>query len=214
MTTDDMVLEIGGIGEMPPTEAAARAREDRKLRAVAHNYRRPLLRRAMRTAARAGRAAASLTETAGKSLVSSAAGIAAASLLVAAVVGLRMATGQPLEGTAENINEMLLGDLDEKARGAASARDELEGNAGLMRAYAAGGSRGQIVDVAKNLARMNTQRERGASNIRRAFPNNERLDLIILAAQSALVAAWEGNGGPAHVTKLTRVYQQTRRDKE
>jgi hypothetical protein len=130
-----------------------------------------------------------------------------AALVTAGVVTLRLATGQPLEGTGELVNRMLLGDLDDEARATMAVRRRFEADPDLTRiAGREGRVNAQMASVAEDLRRFAFEREVGERAFREEFPANNRLDMIILRARAVFLRAFNGAGGPGAVERFRSNY--------
>lgn len=216
---DDMVFRPS-LGTKHGTDAVARARTERKLAEklgkrgpVAKFLRARIARASMRIAsaaaggARIGAAARGGAPVPGVLGKVGTAGVAA--LLVAGVVTLRLASGQPLEGTGAYLNKLILGDLDDEARAKMTTRRQFESDADLTRIAGNTGVNSQLVSVAADLQRLNLRDEIAKSAIEAAFPVDNLLDMLILRAQKAFLAAWQGAGGDAAVQTFRKNYGET-----
>lgn len=140
-------------------------------------------------------------------------GAVIAAVIVAGVVALRLGTGQPLEGTGEFVNKMILGDADDKARASMAVRQRFSDDPFLSRLLAKkgltanGNLPSEIAQIAAVDVQMELERERGASLFRQNFAVNNTLDMLILRAADKLKEAWRDFGGPSAVDNLHRNYQ-------
>ena len=203
---DDMLI-VPSLDPLDPTSAAARARVQRrtsKQREAGGLWQR--LRRAqvarklsrlatVRGATRAGMGftgasrIASTASTAG-SAVRAAANplvLGVATVAVAAIVAARVFADRPFEGIGQELNETLLGDLDDDARAAMSVRGDLERDPVLMRALAEKGSFAtQMKQVFADRQAIEKSRQRGESFLAQEFPVNGMLDMIALRIWEAI----------------------------
>ncbi len=232
---DAMVFEVDFTAEEQTHAAPVRARGDRLAHrttrkgglfdhlATVQKYRRA--RRALFTAGRAARALGWAERGAGAALetamtragarvaVGNPVGAIVAAVIVAGVVALRLGTGQPLEGTGEAVNRMILGDADDKARASMAVRQRYSDDPVLSRILAQKGldaNNGLPADLAKMSAgdvQIELEKERGASLFREHLGVNNTLDMLILRAAEKLKQAWRDFGGPAAVDGLHRNYQ-------
>lgn len=219
---DDMVFGVSaGPADAPGAQEVAHEERQRfvQTRALAHlaaqHGRRFLLRTATRAASgvravAAARFGAPGLVRGGGAGIATGVGALVAGLVVAGVVVLRLASGQPLEGTAETLNRMFLGDLDDDARAKMATRAQISGDSDLARiAGQEGKVNSQIASVFADLHRRNKEREVGASMLREQFPANNIVDALILRAQEVFLAAWNGNGGPDAVERLRAKYRES-----
>ena len=120
---------------------------------------------------------------------------------------LRILSGQPLEGTGEEINSLVLDVMDDEARAKMTTRKQLQGDSNLMQIVGREDSaNSQIARVFAGMYEFNKQIEVGASEIRRAFPINSVLDIIIVRGAAAFKKAWEGGGGPGLLTRTAKKF--------
>jgi hypothetical protein len=133
---------------------------------------------------------------------------------VVGLVALRLGTGMPIEGMGEQINRMILGNADDEARAWNTTKQQLRSNPHITsllgREYATAMKAGlaapafnsQIRVIADEFQRQNVRDEKGRTLLREMFPVNNTLDILILRARDAIVAAWNANGGQAAAQKL------------
>lgn len=229
-TRDDMVIRPT-LDEAPGASVSLRAQEERlvdqlqkgklarRLRAAAQaSAKRRLAARAARarrmsTVARAGSAAVRGAGSAaargigrlGARAAGTPVGLIAAAVIVAGVVTLRLASGQPLEGTGEAVNRMILGDTDDEARAKMATRAQFGGDSDIARIVGQEGKvNSQVRSIAEDIQRINFRDEKGASLLREAFPSNNALDMLILRARDKLLEFWNGTGGPGKVEEIGR----------
>jgi hypothetical protein len=129
----------------------------------------------------------------------------AAAVAVGAVVATRLATGRSFENMGQQVNNLLLGDVDDEGRAAVQSRQYLEGRHDLLYAIGkAGKADASVKRLFDTLQRSNMQEERGRSIIMsdKRFQVNTKADLTILAMRDHLVRGWTSHGGPAAVEKL------------
>lgn len=136
-------------------------------------------------------------------------GLIATALIVAGVTALRLATGQPLEGTGEAINRMMFGDMDDEARARMGVGAKFDSDHDLLRIGAqSGGVNPQVAAVAKDLTKLELDRQKGASLFREKFASNNLVDMLILRGRDAIVAGWQTAGGPSALDSAHRGYSQ------
>jgi len=220
---DDMVFGVS-LGPQLQASAPVRAREERREAGARRGPLRRLIEaRAKRQAVLAGvraasrrvavgaaRYGASGLARAGSRLVASPVGAVVAALAVAGLVTLRLATGRPIEGMAEDLNKMFLGDIDDAARANMATREQFKGDAEIARIVGQEGKANrQVMKLAEDIRKLNMQREVGASLLRSELPSNNLLDMLILRAAQAFTDAWQGTGGPAAVERFRTVYGET-----
>lgn len=224
---DDMVIRV----RLEDQRAAApvRAREERRL-ATLKNRRGKLRRLAQaraaqklakrRTAARIGARRVAVARG-GTSMVGRAAGMAArggmvaaratpvgliiTAVVVAVAVTARLASGRSFENMGQQLNNMFLGDMDEEARAAMQTRQRLGSDPDIARIIGQEGRvNSQVAAVFTDLEKLRKRELDGATLIRSAegMQVNGLLDMLILRARDALVAAWNGSGGPDKVENL------------
>ena len=219
--TDDMVFEPS-IGEERVASAPTRARVERRLAGAnrrggvmsklraANQVRRGI--RAYRAAKSSGRVvrmaragASGLSRGVGRLGARAAGtpvGLVVGALLVAGVVALRLGSGQPLEGTSEQISQMLLGDKDDEARAKMRTRQQFSGDSDLTRIAGQEGISNQMQGVFEDLYKINKRSVDGEELFRREFPANNVLDMLIVRARDKFVSLWNGTGGDAQVQEL------------
>ena len=125
-------------------------------------------------------------------------GIAIAAVVVGGLVALRMATGKPLEGVSEDLNQMFLGDKDEEARARMASRRWILGNydvtrsIGQEKAISAG-----IRKAAEDIYRQEKAYQDGYTELKKAYPVESTLDLIIGKLAAVLKDMWSEPRGKA-----------------
>lgn len=130
-------------------------------------------------------------------------------LVVAGMVTLRLATGQPFEGMGEQLNKMFLGDMDEEARAKIAVRNQLQGDPALARIVGQQGQvNSQIASIAQDLHKLRKREELGATLFRQEFPTNNIMDMLILRAASVFKRAWNSNGGPDATERFRNNYRE------
>ena len=146
---------------------------------------------AVRVAA-GGRAAA----MAGRAAVANPVGLVITGLIAAGIVALRLGSGKTFEQMGDEMNNMLLGDLDEAARAKMTVRNRFQGDAILTRIRSQSGKQNvQMNRIAEDLFRVEKQYEDGKALIQRELPVNGTFDMLILRAQEAFGTAWKAIGG-------------------
>jgi hypothetical protein len=146
----------------------------------------------------AGLARGAATRVGARLAVANPVGLLVTALVVAGTVALRLGTGTPLEGLGESLNSALLGDVDDKARANMTVRRRFQSDEALS--YIAGEEgrnkpNPQLARLADDLTKMETRREIGASLLRKEFPANNILDMLILRARDAIKSTWNALGG-------------------
>jgi hypothetical protein len=216
----DVKIEVddltGAGGAAPAVARVGREIDHAEERAIAQAARAQALRRAIARRARARlakRTAGSVAERAGAGEAAGAVsratplGWIVGAAIVAGVVGLRLISGKPLEGTAEAINRVVLGDEDDKARATRRTREWLEGSPVVGEI----GRNPRILDQMSQVARIQEtifeRDEKGASLIREHFPVNSKLDLMILAFAASMRTAWKQLGGGQSIADLRNSYK-------
>lgn len=135
-------------------------------------------------------------------------------LTTLAVVGVaagRIVSGKPFEGMGEELNAMLLGDMDEEARAKMAVRDEMSGDQHLARIRAQSAqANSQLKTLYDDLYKLRKREEDGATLMRREFPVNGMLDMLILSAWEALKRGFSDSGGPANLEEVRRRYLAAR----
>lgn len=167
--------------------------------------------RAAFTEARAGLAASAEGAVArvGSRAAATPVGAIAAALIVAGVAALRLASGQPLEGTGEAVNRMVFGDMDDEARARMTVGAKFDSDRDLLRIGAqTGGVNPQIAAIAKDLTKLELEKQQGASLFREKFASNNLVDMLILRARDAIVEGWQTAGGPSALDSAHRGYNR------
>ena len=209
---DDMVLrpEVADVGR---TQARIRAREERRMSGL--RARRGALRRVVKTRAamrlarrrnmRPGRKRALATaavgrvgaQTAGRALAAHPVGWAIGAILIGGTVALRLATGQPFEGMGQQLNNMIMGDMDEEARAGMQTRRALSSDPDLARIVGQEGkANAQIYKVFSDLKEFRKRELVGAAKFRTEFPVNNWLDMLIIQVRNLFMRFWRELGGP------------------
>ena len=203
----DMAKRRGGV--LAKARAARRLQRSRKMKRRAKSGRRSV------GAARAGvRGLAARGAARGASrLLANPIGAVVAAVVVAGIAAVRLATGEPLEGTGEMINKMILGDMDDEARAKMATRQLLQSDSHLTRiAGIEGSANSQIASLGDDLFKLNKEKEIGASLLRREFPANNTLDMLILRAAEAFRAGWNGTDGEGAVDRFKTKYKAARNE--
>jgi len=114
-------------------------------------------------------------------------GALVAALVTAGVVMLRLGTNQPLEATGSLVRHMLLGDANEEAQAKQNVRDRIGGDSDLARIMGQEhGINSQIRKLGEDLHKFELQRLIGEEMVRRQFPVNGLIDMLIIRAQNKL----------------------------
>lgn len=133
---------------------------------------------------------------AGRAAVANPVGAVVAALITAGVVALRLGSGKTFEQMGDEMNNMLLGDLDEAARAKMTVRNRFQSDAILTRIRSQSGRQNvQMNRIAEDLFRVEKQYEDGKALIQREFGVNGTWDMLILRAQEAYQTAWKAIGG-------------------
>lgn len=142
--------------------------------------------------------------------VASPLGLIAAGVIVAGVVALRLSTGQPLEGTGEYLNKMILGDLDDESRAKTAVRKHFTDDSELTRIAArAGGVTAQMARLQKDLFKQAREREIGATMFRQQYPVDNVIDMLILRVVTGIKAAWNGDGVATSMERFKSNYAKS-----
>jgi hypothetical protein len=119
---------------------------------------------------------------------------AMAAIAAVGVVSTRLVTGKPLAGTGEELNQMILGDRDDKARAYRRTREWIESHEDAMIAIGREGFvPSDIRDVALDYFQREFVKEKGLSALRTAFPTPTLVDMLV----ERTAGAWEGTIKPA-----------------
>lgn len=103
----------------------------------------------------------------------------------------------------EELNNLLLGTVDDGVRARVATRRQLQGDSDITRIVGQQGkANSQILSIANDLTELNQRQEEGASLIRSAFDVDGTLDILILQARDKLISSWESTGGPKHMEDL------------
>jgi hypothetical protein len=129
-------------------------------------------------------------------------GLVVGALIVAGVVALRLGSGQPLEGTGEQISQMIFGDKDNEARAKMRTRQQFQGDQDLTRIAGQEGITNQMQGVFEDVYKVNKMAVDGEELFRREFPANNILDMLIVRARDKFVSMWTGAGSDAKVQEL------------
>ena len=229
MTLTDAMIFAPDLGPRQQASAPVRAREERRLAAAKKRggslQRLRRLRQARRLrrrgrAARSGRRALGVARQGAGALARGAAtraGVGAAvanpvgllitALVVAGTVALRLGTGTPLEGLGESLNSAILGDVDDEARAKMTVRRRFQSDDALS--YIAGEAgrnkpNPQLARLSDDLIKIEKRFEIGASLLRKEFPANNIVDMLILRAQEAVLGAWNAVGGKQKAEEAMR----------
>jgi hypothetical protein len=121
-------------------------------------------------------------------------------LTAGAVATERLLSGRPLAGTGEELNRILLGDRDDKARALRHTREYMESNEEAMIAVGRAGGDAVPEDI-KNIGldyyKRELRKEKGLSKLREAFPADNVVDMLILRMTDGLRSAWTSVIEPA-----------------
>lgn len=221
MSRDDMVIRPR-VDAQPGASAPTRARQER----VFDRERRPggivprMLRHALGSrlalgaASGLGRFAVSFGRAAApRVLLANPIGLLVGALVTATVVATRLVSGRSFEGIGQEINNVILGDLDETALASRDAREELLGNPNVARIIGQEGRvNAQIGALHKRLAEIR-KRDRVGRTLFMSDPEfdvNNTLDILILRGRDKLLEAWHGSGGPGSVDRVREKLEAVR----
>lgn len=210
---DDMVL-VPSLGEIDPTSAGERARVQRRT-AKQHDrgglWERMKRAKAARKLARLGtlkgarqagvgfvRAGrfVSMGGTVGAAAkaATSPMVLGVAAVAAAAIVAARILADRPFEGIGQELNETLLGDLDDDARAAMNVRSYLGQQPHVMAMLAThAGVATHLNRVKQTLHEIEKDRQHGTSVLNQEFPVNGMLDMLILRLWESI-----GKGAAKH----------------
>lgn len=138
-------------------------------------------------------------------------GLVAAGVIAAAVI-TRLASGQSFENMGQQVNNILLGDMDDEARASAGARKRLSGDSDIARIVGREGRvNSQIASLHKDLKKLQLRDEIGASLIKSqtGMQNNGLFDMLIIRGRDAFLRSWNGSGGPAATEEFRGKYRET-----
>jgi hypothetical protein len=151
--------------------------------------------------------------TAGRAAATNPIGLVVVGAVLAGLVGLRLASGEPLEGWGEKLNEMLLGDLDEEARANMATRRMLStpSTARALGLLNPDPSKKPVLPEAFNrrakfYQELNKMQQDGESLFRRVLPVNSTIDMLIVRIADAIKRAWREAGGPEAVEALCNAF--------
>ena len=132
--------------------------------------------------------------------------------VVAAAVATRLATGRSFENLGEQVNQILLGDMDDEARASAAASRHITGDRDLARIIGIEGRvNSQIARLHKDMKALHLRDEVGATAIRQneGMSHNGMLDMLIVRGHAKFMEAWNGTGGPQATEKFRGKYRET-----
>jgi len=138
-------------------------------------------------------------------------GLIVTALIVGGAVALRLGSGKTYEQMGDELNNMLLGDMDEQARAKMTVRHRMQGDELLTRIRAqSGAGNAQINRIAEDLFRVEKQYEDGKAMIERAFPVNNTIDMLVLRASDAFKRAWQMNGSQEKFDRMVEKATENR----
>jgi len=127
--------------------------------------------------------------------------LALGTLAMAGVAATRLASGKPLEGTAADLNKIMLGDMDEEARAHRQTRNMMAGDQAIAHIYVEHG-KGEIEELYEHHYDLNLRREKSRTKFNEAFPVDSTLDMLIIRARDVFLRLWNGGEGPEKADRL------------
>lgn len=117
-------------------------------------------------------------------------------IAVAVITATRLIQGKPLENMGNELEKMLLGDYPDEARATMATRRQMQGDEHLLRIAGLEGGQpnSQITSIFEDLKKINKRHEVGKTALRREFPANNALDMLILRARDKWVEIWNSEG--------------------
>src|SRR6056300_1650780 len=132
----------------------------------------------------------------GQMLARHPAGVIALALIAGGIVALRLGSGKTFEQMGDDMNNMILGDMDEAARAKMSVRHRFQADPLMTRIRSQSGKQNmQMNRIAEDLFRVEKQYEDGKALIEREIGVNGTWDMLILRAYEAFGKAWKAVGG-------------------
>lgn len=233
MTNREHIIFRPSLRTPPAAAAKVRAREEREL-AKAGRRRGILGRMARRRAARKARKRASASKSKarkGSVIRRGAAGVGRAAyrygtsrvagaavatpigailtgVAAAMIVATRLVQGKPLENLGNELEKTLLGDVPVEARATMATRRQFQNDRDLSRIAGQEGGKpnSQLQAVFEDLKQFNRRDEIGATALRREFPANGVLDMLILRARDEFLSMWKSLGLDSKVDQLREDY--------
>ncbi len=209
---DDMVMRLG-VKSPSQTPARDRAKQERIIRGaqrrggLVHRLARAKASRTLIRAAQPASTARMAVARGGARAAGAVAGVVVGTLVVAAVVATRLLSGRSFENIGQQINNVLLGDLDEEALATRDSREALQGDEHLLRiAGKEGKVNSQIAQIHQDQVAINKRDRVGRTLFESAtdFQSNNILDMVILRVKDALVEHWNAVGGQSKFDELTK----------
>ena len=121
---------------------------------------------------------------------------AIAGLVAGGIVLFRLGSGKTFEQMGDELNNIMIGDLDEAGRARMTVRHRFQGDALMTRIRSQSGKQNmQMNRIAEDLFRVEKQYEDGKALIEREFGVNGTWDMLILRAYEAFGKAWKAIGG-------------------
>lgn len=213
---DDMVL-VPTIEEVGVAAARVQAREDRILERMAgrkgairrlakiHALRRARRKIQLIRAARTARGASGTLGAARNArFLANPVGLIVGALIVVGGVAGRLAAGRSFENIGANINNAILGALDEEARATIDTRSRFSSDPHLARIAGIEGVTPQMRSIFADLKRIREDELKGDAvfNESHDFDVQSRLDLLILKITEKVRQLWGSNGGDAELDRL------------
>lgn len=139
----------------------------------------------------------------------SAVGLIATAVVTASLVASRLITGRSTENMGQQVNNLLLGDLDEQARAKMESRQMLSGNSHIARAAAfSGGPTDQMKHVFDAMVKERETELRGiaAINTEKHFQSDSMIDQLAVRFAALLKDEWNAIGGESLLRGLKLAY--------
>ena len=183
----------------------AELKRQQRIRGATRAGRSGLVRGAVRSVAR------SAVRMAGRAVMLNPIGMIVTALLAGGMVLLRLGSGKTFEQMGDEMNNMLIGDLDEQARARMTVRHRFQSDEMLARIRGQSGKHNaQINRIAQDLFRVEKQYEDGKALIEREFGVNGTWDMIILRAIQSFGKAWHALGGSDKMERFVEKVQKQR----
>jgi len=130
---------------------------------------------------------------------------AIAGLIAGGIVLFRLGSGKSFEQMGDELNNMMIGDLDEAGRARMTVRHRFQADPLMARIRSQTGKHNmQMRRIAEDLFRVEKQYEDGKALIERGFGVNGTWDMLILRASEAFAKAWKAIGGSHKIEQFVR----------
>lgn len=130
--------------------------------------------------------------------------------VAAAAVATRLISGRSFEGIGQEVNNILLGDLDDEARAKRTVRERFRGDPNIARIVGQEGKvTGQIAALGEDLFKLELEQEKARS----AFASHPRFqvngyaDMLILRIRDKIQQVWSGQGMSDSLNRLQAGYR-------